>query len=257
MLIMPQSKVDFQGLAENIASDFFEQGVALSEGISKCAKERKLTPEEVRRLTEKSNTQASLRQLRSDGDRKAVFRLADYRDVLLKTHPGESASAEQARVYQGIPEKTELRSEPELAKAASAPEEIDGLKAIFSIRQELDERKLKKLALEQEVSNAIDSLASDFYRHDAPDFAKFAAESQALFGSHALPVLEGLARYLRVPLTKEAEQDFGVINDTEPNLRTMRKIVSGLSQLVKQASEIEALEKLQALLWQGIKRAAR
>lgn len=261
MLLMEQSNVDFQGLAESIASDFFERGVALTDGITKCAKERKLTPEEVLRLTEKSNTQASLRQLRSDGDRKAVFALADYKDVLRGTHPGDSTETSTAKVYTGIPDKAAPKSEPELAKAASLAErkteDIDGLKAIFRVRQELDERKLAKIALEQEVSNAIDHLASEFHRHDAPDFSKFAAESQELFGRDSMPVLEGLAKYLREPLRKTAALDSGFVDDTQPNLRTMQSIVSGLHTLVKQAAEIEALEKLSNFLWKGIKRAAR
>ena len=87
MLLMPRTNIDFQGLADRIASDFLEKGTPLEDGIVSEAKRRSMKPEEVKRLVEKTNTACSIKMMRSSDDKKRVFALASKDSVLAKTHP--------------------------------------------------------------------------------------------------------------------------------------------------------------------------
>ena len=87
---MEFTSVPFQELADKIARAFIEDGVDLEDGVVREAKARDLTPEEIKRLVEKSNTAASVLYLRSSGDKKGTFTLASVSGVLGKTHPGEA-----------------------------------------------------------------------------------------------------------------------------------------------------------------------
>ena len=89
MLIMPTTTTDFQALADGIVDDFFRNDVALTDGIAKVAVDREFTPEEVTRLTEKTNTAASLYFLKTAEDKKGSFKLAELEDVLRRTHAGD------------------------------------------------------------------------------------------------------------------------------------------------------------------------
>lgn len=71
MLIMPTTTTDFQALADGIVNDFFSEHVPLADGIAKVAVAREFTPEEVTRLTEKTNMAASLFFLKTAADKKA------------------------------------------------------------------------------------------------------------------------------------------------------------------------------------------
>lgn len=105
MLILPVTEVNFQAYADNIAGDFFGNGTPLADGIVKVAKDMEFTPEEVKRLVEKTNTAASLHLLKSASDRKATFTLAKLEQVLQRVFPvDEEPLAKTASVYTGIPE---------------------------------------------------------------------------------------------------------------------------------------------------------
>lgn len=238
MLIMPTTTTDFQALADGIVDDFFRNDVALMDGIAKVAVDRELTPEEITRLTEKTNTSASLYFLKTAEDKKAAFQLADVRDVLRMTHAGDddldAPASEQAKaasllsesplsafslsndaacrsVYTGLPK----RGTPQIDLAAcffpgaghkgatktaskERPCKID-LSGIFVLEKMLAERKQEKMAMELTVQDGIDFLASEFHVWNGPDFGKFAADSLAAYGDVAMPVLEGLAAYLHIP----------------------------------------------------------
>ncbi len=92
---MEFTSVPFQELADKIARAFIEDGVDLEDGVVREAKARDLTPEEIKRLVEKSNTAASVLYLRSSGDKKGTFTLASVSGVLGKTHPDEEDEEEE------------------------------------------------------------------------------------------------------------------------------------------------------------------
>ena len=266
MLIMPSTDVNFQALAENITSDFFTNGVPLSDGVVKTAKEHSFTPEEVTRLVEKTNTAASLHLLKTADDKKGTFALAHVDLVLQQTHPGEKEEVEKtASVYTGLPhrkkathatlEKAASEVASCLPKTASSTSDTDAMQALFVVRKALDEKKLEKTALELKLQDKLDYLVSEFSVSNGPDFHKFAAECQYLYGNKALPVLSGMARYLNTPLRKTAA-DIAYVDDRTPHMQAMSEICSGLGSMLKIGSEINELESVLGKIWSGLKKFA-
>lgn len=244
MLIMQATNVDFQGHAENIAADFFDRGTSLVDGIVKVAKDNSFTPEEIKRLTEKTNTQASIRFLKTAEDKKATFTLADYASVLALTHPMTEEKVEKtASVYKGLPNTRKKTYGPLFEKKAAEEvdpaSKIDGMRAIFTVRREIEQRQLEKVALEQRLSDRLDWLASEFCKWRGPDFTKYASECLAVFGRKAEPAIDNLAKYLNVQVEKTAAD--GIVDDTTKPIQAMREICDGLDQLVKIGNEIKAL----------------
>ena len=240
MLIMPSTDIDFQALATNISTEFFRDGVSLNDGVVKVAQEMSLTPEEVRRLVEKTNTAASLHLLKTAENRKDTFVLAKTSEVLQSTHPVvDNAPAEKtASVYRGLPRKPVEAPQVKVAAADTSCDtqtvcqKGDSTRAIFALRKALDEKKLQKTALECKVQDKIDWLASEFNTFSGgPAFGKFAGECREAFGGLCEPVLSGLARYLHIDeqaLEKEAAGRY--VDDTTDHMQAMRTICSGLSE---------------------------
>ena len=268
-MIMPTTTVDFQEMADAIAADFFERGVPLAEGCAARAKERNLVPEEVRRLVERTNTTASLRLLRASEDKKGTFDLARTEDVLEKTHPAADA-AEDTPEYKGFPEDASVDAASDSGDAAPFSGDAEkgeeqrkeasavGMAEIFTLRREIEERKLLKAAAESDVRRDLDSLASEFFRWEGPDFGKFAADCMAAYGEVCVPVLEGLASYMgaSVPNAKTAESTEDVIDDTTPHMRAMRGICDGLSGVVKLGREIGEMQAALEYFTNDLRRAA-
>lgn len=264
MLIMPSSDINFQALAENVVKGFFVDGIPLSDGVVKVAREQSLTPEEIKRLVEKANTAASLHLLKTAEDKKGTFALAQTEMILQQTHPARDEEAEEktASVYTGLPIQKQLKTRPVMEKAASVQQDdsCPDITTVFTLRKALDEHKLQKVALEQKIQERIDYLASEFNTWNGPDFAKFAAECMAVYGSVCIPVVQGLARYLRVEgpdLEKAAADLDDVIDDTTPHMEAMRQICHGLGESVKLARDIAELEAAERYFMDSLKEAAR
>lgn len=261
MLVMPVTDINFQAYAENIAGDFFSKGVPLADGVVKVAKEHDFTPEEVKRLVEKTNTTASIHLLKTAADRKATFTLANLDLVLQRTHPAGKQDIEKAAAYTGIPF---TRKKEDFAKAASeqntpqtTESPIEYTRALATIESELENRRLEKVALSNSTQKKIDDLAHEFVVYNGPNFQKYALDCRELFGVAAVPVLDALSDYLRMPLEKKARvREEYVIDDTARNIQTMAEICSGLTKLVKLGSEIEYLDKMRAGIISGAKKVA-
>ena len=261
MLIMPTTDVNFQALAENITNDFFSNGTPLADGIVKVAKEHEFTPEEVTRLVEKTNTAASIHLLKTAEDKKATFTLAQLELVLQQTHPASDTPIEKtASVYKGIPHTKKLRTHAAMEKAASEAvteknandysEPVTIEQAVFTLNKAIDEKRMQKIALEQAVQDKIDYLASEFNTWHGPSFSKYASDCQAVYGNKCLPVLEGLAKYLRTTLEKTASDE--IVDDRTELMQAMKTICNGLTDLVKLGSEIGDLEKKLGIVWKSI-----
>lgn len=282
MLIMPTTTTDFQALADGIVDDFFRNDVALTDGIAKVAVDREFTPEEVTRLTEKTNTAASLYFLKTAEDKKGSFKLAELEDVLRRTHAddepgngdtpaGQEKTAESGRnevsfaVYTGLPRREAPRFDFAACfhsgreKTASAGETKPGVSMadIFSLEKCLAESRQEKMAMELTVQDGIDFLASEFHVWNGPDFGKFAADSLAAYGDVAMPVLEGLAAYLHIPgdeiqkTAADTHQDY--VDDTTLHMKVMEGICDGMSRIVKLSGEIRHLEQSLRDRWKEAK----
>lgn len=244
MLIMPSTEIDFQGLAENISADFFGRGIALADGVVKVAKENDFTPEEIKRLVEKTNTQASIHMLKTAEDKKACFDLVHFAEVLARTHPyGEETEEKMASLYTGLPIK---QPKPVLEKNAQEEVEeipdIDAFDALHCLHDNLENARLKKVACELQLEKNISELCQMFNHADAPDFCKFANEAEDYFGPLASGTLEAVAKYLRTPLEKQACT--GVIDDTTLPMQKLAEICHGLLDYEKLDTEISILNKL-------------
>lgn len=281
MLIMPTTTTNFQALADGIVDDFFRNDVPLTDGIAKIAIEREFTPEEITRLTEKTNTTASLYFLKTAEDKKSSFKLAELEDVLRRTHvednapktgEGQEKTASGVIAYAGLPKRktpqVDLaayffggREKASLAKTASTPKPQVDMAGIFSLEKDLAERKQAKMAMELAVQDGIDFLASEFHVWNGPDFGKFAADSLSAYGDMSMPILEGLAAYLRVPATvlekSAAEVSRDYVDDTTPHMKVMAGICDGMRRIVKLASEIQMLERSLKESWETVKGGVR
>lgn len=281
MLIMPTTTTDFQALADGIVNDFFSEHVPLADGIAKVAVAREFTPEEVTRLTEKTNMAASLFFLKTAADKKATFTLASVEDVLRKTHVSgdEDDTTKMASVstawglaqdspYEGLPVKKGKEVDLQLifpcghTKAASSVREKNAaLRDIFLLKKQLEELKQEKLAEELTVQDGIDFLAAEFHVWNGPDFGKFASDSLIACGETARPVIDGLASYLRIPgheiekCAAEAKGDH--VDDTAPHMQVMAGICGGMRKIVKLADDIGMLEHSLAARWKTAKEGAR
>ena len=151
MLILPATDVNFQALAENIAADFFAKGTPLCAGIVKTAKEHSFTPEEVRRLVEKTNTAASIHLLKTAEDKKSSFTLAQPELVLRQTHPA-AEQTEKTAAYHGLPiKKKPMEKTASVVTYEPASTDIDAMQAVFAVRKAIDEKKLEKTLVIQRV----------------------------------------------------------------------------------------------------------
>ena len=281
MLIMPTTTTDFQALADGIVNDFFSEHVPLADGIAKVAVAREFTPEEVTRLTEKTNMAASLFFLKTAADKKATFTLASVEDVLRKTHVSgnEDDTTKTACVstawgqaqdspYKGLPVKKGKEVDPQLIfpcghskTATSVREKNAALRDIFSLKKQLEELKQEKIAEELTVQDGIDFLAAEFHVWNGPDFGKFASDSLIACGETARPVIDGLASYLRIPgheIEKcAAEANGDHVDDTSPHMQVMAGICTGMRKIVKLADDIGMLEHSLAARWKAAKEGAR
>lgn len=251
MLIMPANAKNFQQMAQVIANDFFTRGTSLEDGIVKAAGEYEMTPEEVKRLVEKTNTAASIQLLRSAENKKDSFDLAKFASVITRTHSTAPASPSPApSMYTGLPNTRDARPAPAEEKTAQetpAPAAVYNTAGLFAMRQHVDKLKQEKFAGELALRDGIDFLLSEFSAMNGPDFGKFAAESQALFGAAAEVLIPGMASYLRAGEPSEKLAEHHIIDDTTPVMRRMAAVCEGLGKLASLERSIGEAEE--ALSW--------
>lgn len=257
MLVMPPSSKNFQTLADRIASDFFEKGISLEDGVVKVATATDMVPEEVKRLTEKSNTAASILFLKSAEDKKASFTLADTQKVLARTHSVDSPAAEKTvsagrqelpatRERTAVSFETIFPSITRTEKRASAEKQA-AVRDIFTLREAISRTRQEKLAAETRIQEAIDSLASEYSVWRGPDFDKLASEAVAAYGNIVKPVLHGLAEYLQVPLT--FKKCAAVIDDRTEPMKLMASVRDDMQALVGLEQKLAELHHALGHAW--------
>lgn len=230
-LILESSKVDFQGLADKITNDYYENNRDLLGKVIEVAKDKKLNPEEIKRLTEKVNTFAVVKLLKNSDDKKATIPLVDHTAVLEATHPEDSEEQvqdTQVKVASELP-NTRRKKEvtfPTLEKTAQEKKKV--LPEIFKIETELTKLSNEKVALENSIQDNVDYIISEFYKWNSPDFSKFASEAYTLKGEDAKPVLNKMAKYLNEKIELDT---LPYIDDTKDILNKFASVIDGIEKL--------------------------
>lgn len=254
MEFLPNTSIDFDGLADQVSSDFFNQGTTLNSGVIKVAQQRQFNPEQVKRLVEKTNTQATVKMLKSTLDKKAELNLADYSEVIQVTHPvtpQEKTASEVVAPKEVLWQLPNTRKDkytlrdlpiPAIEKRASETNKSKEICAtLFKLEKEAEELKLKKMALELGIQDNLDFIVSEFSKWGAPEFSKVADESLTIYGNDVLPILNKVAAYLEEP--SEFNKVAYVIDDNQPILEKVGMSLKGIKDLISINNDINSLSE--------------
>ena len=255
-LLLESSNRDFQKLADKITSDFFNHERPLLDKTIEEARAEELNPEEVKRLSEKVNTNAVVKLLKNSEDKKSSIPLVDYTAVLAVTHPEEREEDTGSQVKTAsldLPNTREKKSIkniefPTLEKAAQERRKV--LPEIFKAETELQKVANEKVALESKVQDNVDYIVSEFYKWRSPDFSKFASEAYTLKGEDAKPVLNKMASYLE---TDVDYTEVPYVDDSDKLIAKFAEVIDGIKKLsTLQLQKDEYKEKLDNL-WREAK----
>ena len=271
-IVLPSTTKDFALLAEEVADKLFKSGTPLTDGVSEVAMREGLNPTEVKRLTEKTNVLATVRMLRSSTDKKATIDLADYSEVMEKTHPVAETSSDDEDEDNDMPdgqEKTAALRETRKrnafadlqtifnlhghAKTASEYKKPTQHVAIFKIKKDLEELKQQKMAMEIKVKDGLDFLASEFSKYNGPDFGKFASEAIAVNGKKCLPVIDSLAAYTRCKYDNTKVASY-IVNDTTSLHVKLASVCKSIVDIIAYENRVKALEETLAKTWEAAKK---
>lgn len=260
-LVLPTTNRDFTSLADEAADTLFRDGTNLTTSVADIAIREELNPTEVKRLTEKTNVIATVRMLKSSTDKKATIDLADYAEVMEKTHPkAEVATVDsepehektavlreykKVNALMGLDQIFKLGGQIKTAQEYKRP---DGHVEVFKLRKSVEELKLKKVATEAKIKDGIDYLASEFSKYNGPDFTKFAAEALAVQGAKCRPVLDSLANYIRCKYDHQKTAEY-IVNDMTPLHQKLAQVCENLVTMIRQEHEIDATTAQLADKW--------
>lgn len=276
-LLMPSTNKNFMALADEAADALFNKGTSLSQAVADIAIREKFTPEETKRLVEKANVVATVRMLRISTDKKATIDLAEYTEVLAKTHPvaevtgQDPSTAPQETEDSEMQEKTAVLKENRrnafmdlqdifkvhgVEKTAGALNKPTSHVALFKKRRELEELKLQKSASEVKIKDAIDYIVSEFSKYNGPSFEKFASEALALHGRKATSVIKSIGNYLKCPVSLEKQAEY-IVDDTTKLHKKLAEVCSGLSSLIEKDKNIATLRQDLESSWGSALRAGK
>ncbi len=265
-MILDATKVDFPKLASQIAEDYFTDGTSLTEGVVKVAKQYSFNPEEIKRLSEKTNTHAVVRMLKTAEDKKGTIPVVDYKAVLTQTHPTETpyevvklASTNFEIPYTRKNTKLEKVAFQKLASPEPKQERI--LPEIFKKEKEIQDLNQEKIAAEISTQDNIDFIISEFYKYNAPNFSKFAAEAYAMVGKKSKLLLNKMAEYLKVKekdtnFEKQA-RDLTYVDDSDPLLKRFETVITNLTKIAHLETKKKDLQGELELLWAKAKENGR
>lgn len=270
MILLPSNSIDFKALAVKVADEHSSTGKSIEDCLVEAAEDKSLTPEEVKRLVEKTNTELSLRHLRGD-NKKDSFELANSGDVLVRTHgtshgnkddgdlDGEEKDADIEKTGSMLPHTRKSRHHhvkdifPRVGQMKIAEQKVFRSSDYFALKREYEDAKLRKVATESRLLDNLSWLVGALQKRDAPDFGKFASEALLTCGMDACPVLDHLAR--AACLKEEPKLAYEkVVDDTSEYMHRMINICTDLHVLTKQAERLKRFEKVLAASRQAIKR---
>ena len=260
-MILPQSTIQFDKLAEEAASALFSKGTALNQSVVKIAQREQLNPEEVKRLVEKTNLHATLTMLKAATDKRAEIFLADPETVLGLTHYSKDAPAQEktASEFFSIPDlRLKARVEnvklhPGITKSASNITRGLSPRESFILTKKVEELSQKKMAAEIKVKDSLDFIISEFSKMRAPDFSKFAEEVYTIYGEPSIPVLQKIAGITRDKLDPSLTKLSSVVDDSTTLLKKYADINTGLVNIVILDSELTQTKQDLTRFWNNAK----
>lgn len=247
MLLMPANDIDFKAFASTVVDEQERTGKGIEDCLVEAAEKRKLTPEEIRRLVEKTNTELSLRHLRGE-NKKEIFQLANYDQVMKRTYINEEADADSDVEKTASLPNTRTKPIKDIplslgGQVKVAEQQVVSSSDFFQLKKQYEAAKLEKMALENRLNDNLKWLANAFQGRDVPDFGKFAADAVALLGNSAAFVNRHLSLVLgQKPLSKKAASAY--VDDTSEHMQRMRAVCEDMQALVKQAALVLDYEKV-------------
>lgn len=269
MILLPSNSIDFKALAVKVADEHSSTGKSIEDCLVEASDDKNLTPEEVKRLVEKTNTELSLRHLRGD-NKKDSFELANSKDVLARTHSisqddkdgdpdGEEKDADIEKTGSLLPHTRKSRHHrvtdifPRVGQMKTAEQKVFRSSDYFALKREYEDAKLRKVATESRLLDNLSWLVGALQKRNALDFGKFASEALLTCGMDACPVLDHLAR--AACLKEEPKLAYEkVVDDTSEYMHRMINICTDLHVLTKQAERLKRFEKVLDASRQAIKR---
>ena len=252
MNILPTNDTDFKHLASVVVDEHYKSGDSIEDCIVEAAKKHELTPTEVRRLVEKTNTELSLRHLGGE-DKKSTFALAKTDNVLKRTHSAkreeepEADKTEKTASFVLPNTRRKYKTPPRLfpqGQIKTAEQLVFDHGDYFSLIKQRDKAKLEKTATENKVLDNLTWLTSALEKKDAPSLSKLASDASALYGKTVQPVLKHLLKAQGVTkMYKQASED-RVIDDTTEYMQRLKDTCLGLQSLTKQAERIAQMDQL-------------
>lgn len=255
-LLLETTKIDFPNLANKIITDYFSKSRSLQEGVIDVAKAKKLNPEEIKRLVEKTNTLAVVKMLQVSEDKKGTIPVVNYESVLEITHPEKVEEdrdvdsvvkiASEFRI-PNTREKNRLFTKvafPTLEKTASQKKKV--LPEIFKLETEVQKVTQEKVACECAAQDGIDYIVSEFYKWKAPSFSKFASEAHAIVGEKCKFLLDKMAEYLS---TKVEYDDPSYVDDRDPLLQKFAGVIQNLEKIATLEAKKKDLKEQLNTLW--------
>ena len=240
------NRADFERVADSIVAGL-QKGASLETGVIQAADQRKLNPEQIKRLIEVTNTQAFLSKYKSlsGDDRMVDFEVADPKRVLGviygKSNPdsGEKTvtikmtTSDESDFFADV--RDELRqpegsdTPPAAEKAASVyePEASPMTSRIGKFAAlRLKEALLDKIAeAEHTASDLAEELAGAFRGiYSTTKLAAFEADCLSLFGENAVPALAAI----RGRVSSDPSMDF-----SRAKTAALNRVVDGTGQLFR------------------------
>ena len=263
MILLPANSIDFKNLANVVANEHQSSGKSIEDCIVEASSKDDLTPEEIKRLVEKTNTELALRHLRGE-NKKDSFALAKYDNIIARTHGEKESSAETEKTAGELP-ITRVRKDNDsffsqkFDKIACTEIKTVDSTEFYLLKKEYESAKQEKVATEIRLRDNLAKLVQDLQKREAPSFDKFASDLVSLYGKEVVPILDHINAALGSRgLIKEAvEVHTGIIDDTSSCMKRFDDIYKDSLVHIKQAEQLKTLEELFTASKKAIQRAAR
>jgi hypothetical protein len=213
---MIMSEKMLEKLAESIVTRFFNEKVALNDGVTETAQSQNLNEEQIKRLVETVNTAAFLKKFNNMADPKTMnqdrvveFETADPNAVISRML--NSAKTEMDSTGAGTPLKSDLQQDLPITRADEAPpvfkkEEPTKLSeariskpvVIKRLRKTAEFLKEQEWQARNNYTDATQTLLTRFRQHDDL-FSAFEKDAFYHLGPPAAPHLQLLRQALRKP----------------------------------------------------------
>jgi hypothetical protein len=250
-------------LATTVVDRFFNEKVALTDGIVDAAQEENLNPEQVKRLVEATNNMTFLRKFngaQDDEERMSEFEPANASGALqrlidaAKDLMEETAESQEAGVNLKDPltlpmtrpdappevKASECECDGPCGEPLGGEPKVKGHVVIMRLRKTAEELKSQHYQKRFEMTDKVAALAKDFMY--GADFATFEKDAFYKWGSDAAPFLQLLRRSLRKP---DANYDHAAMSKKARVVDSGTSQMQQLSKIMRCSQDITDIEKSQ------------